>query len=1320
MKNNGNNHTLGEYYIGLDVGTNSVGWAVTDQEYNVARFHGNAMWGVRMYEDAQSASDRRMYRTNRRRLERRKQRLCLLEELFADAIAKVDPIFFMRLKESFLKPDDKEMSGGKHLLFRDEGYTDINYYADYPTIYHLRSKLIHSPEKHDIRLVYLAIHHIIKNRGHFLYSGGTGNEDKTLENALLELEAYLHDEYEIGFAPADREKFGSILRDPNSNITKKKKDLCGAYGKIPAGLQINMEALLNMLAGAKISFAALFCDEALKKAEIAGISLKDDMEASYDLLSEILGERLDLIVILKTVFDLAREAQILGAETYISDAKINRYNQNHKDLAKLKEYVRTYAPKQYGLIFSEKKEKLNNYASYSGYKLKSGIESCSQDEFCKFLKKELPDMEQKPEYAGIYKKIAEKTFLPKLRGTDNGVISYQIHRKELVKILENACRHYPFLNETGGDSLTVKEKIIRIFEFRIPYYVGPLNQKSQNAWVVRKDEKVYPWNFEEVVDTEQSAAAFMENLIARCTYTGDFVLPKDSLLYSEYAVLNEINPLKINGKPISAELKNEIYQRLFVESSRKVTKKKIAEYLLANGLMRSDDEISGVDDIIKSKLKSLHDFKSILDRTNDKAMVEDIIRSILVFGDDKTMLSKWLRKKYACLSDKDIRYICRLKYKDWGRLSKELLDGIFSVDEYGEARTVIEYLRSTNLNLMQLLTDEYEFAKKAESSRRERIGGKETLRDRVDAMYVAPAVRRSVWQALKIVDEIVDAKKAAPEKIFIEVARGSAKDRPNGRTISRKDRLIELYRACGKQSDALFEKLCAETDSSLRRDRLYLYYTQFGKCMYSGEKIVLEKLGNKELYDIDHIFPRSRIKDDSIDNRVLVKSSLNREKTNIYPLSADIRKKMAPFWRMLKEKDLISQKKYERLYRSTPLTEQELEAFVTRQIVETRQSTKALAAVMQELYPKTRIVYSKAGNVSDFRNEFGFIKCREVNDMHHAKDAYLNIVVGNVYDTRFTEKFFRNIQNETYSLNKVFQFDVKGAWSKGDSIATVRKYMSKNNILTTRMPFERKGEISDLKIKPAGKGQMEIKEGLPIEKYGGYNKISGAYFAVIEHQKGKKRIRTIEPVYIYKKDLFEEDPIRYCETILGLEKPEIIADKIRIDALLSIDGVRMNIRGRTGNRNVFQHSYQLKIDAEKEKYIKDTGKYIARCEKAREELAITKFDGITSAGNIALYDWFVEKLQSPAYSPLFGAALKALQERRSKFEELTICEQSKLLLEILKLFKCDCQCPNLSAIGGGQTVGKVLRNTKISDTNSCCLINQSITGLYETKVDLLR
>ena len=54
--------------------------------------------------------------------------------------------------------------------------------------------------------------------------------------------------------------------------------------------------------------------------------------------------------------------------------------------------------------------------------------------------------------------------------------------------------------------------------------------------------------------------------------------------------------------------------------------------------------------------------------------------------------------------------------------------------------------------------------------------------------------------------------------------------------------------------------------------------------MYSGEAIDFEALANGDGYDIDHIFPQSKVKDDSIDNRVLVKSDINQgEKKDIYP-----------------------------------------------------------------------------------------------------------------------------------------------------------------------------------------------------------------------------------------------------------------------------------------------------------------------------------------------------------------------------------------------------------------------------------------------------
>ena len=36
-----------KYYLGLDIGTYSVGWAVTDENYNLCKLGGNRMSGIR-------------------------------------------------------------------------------------------------------------------------------------------------------------------------------------------------------------------------------------------------------------------------------------------------------------------------------------------------------------------------------------------------------------------------------------------------------------------------------------------------------------------------------------------------------------------------------------------------------------------------------------------------------------------------------------------------------------------------------------------------------------------------------------------------------------------------------------------------------------------------------------------------------------------------------------------------------------------------------------------------------------------------------------------------------------------------------------------------------------------------------------------------------------------------------------------------------------------------------------------------------------------------------------------------------------------------
>ena len=44
-----------KFYVGLDMGTASVGWAVTDDKYNIIKRHGKALWGVRLFKTANTA-----------------------------------------------------------------------------------------------------------------------------------------------------------------------------------------------------------------------------------------------------------------------------------------------------------------------------------------------------------------------------------------------------------------------------------------------------------------------------------------------------------------------------------------------------------------------------------------------------------------------------------------------------------------------------------------------------------------------------------------------------------------------------------------------------------------------------------------------------------------------------------------------------------------------------------------------------------------------------------------------------------------------------------------------------------------------------------------------------------------------------------------------------------------------------------------------------------------------------------------------------------------------------------------------------------------
>lgn len=672
---------------------------------------------------------------------------------------------------------------------------------------------------------------------------------------------------------------------------------------------------------------------------------------------------------------------------------------------------------------------------------------------------------------------------------------------------------------------------------------------------------------------------------------------------------------------------------------------------------------------------------------------------------------------------------------------------------------IISAMRQTSYNLMELLGSRFGYGQAIEERNRKEEGqGRITYKD-VEDLYISPAVRRPLWQALKIVREIVKITGKEPSKIFIEMARENGEK--GKRTISRKARLQALYKKCRDDTRDWAKELEGKSEEDFRSDRLYLYYTQMGRSMYTGKPIDINRLFDRNVYDIDHIYPQSLTGDDSLDNRVLVEKTVNAKKGDTYPLSSaldgcyisgqqiriqDIQKEMRPFWHMLLEKELISKEKYNRLTRTIPLSDAEKAAFIGRQLVETRQSTKACAELLSKAYPQTRIVYTKAGNASRFRQYGGFIKVRDMNDYHHAKDAYLNIVVGNVFDTRFTANplHFLKGNHPVYSLNTEALYGHKvsrsgvDAWipaekdEKGQVIeghegtmGTVRKWMRKNNILFTRMPYERKGELFKENILKKGKGQVPIKGNSPvsdIKKYGGYNMAKVAYMMLVKREEKGKSVYLLESIPIHLKESLKTDNERleYCKKIWDAQgdkyiNPEICISKILFQSLLEIDGFKAHISRKTNNRFAMRNAQELCMDNALAGVLKNVLKFIHR-KTVQKDAVITEYDGVSDDNTLALYDLFVKKLSSSIYRKKYATQADFLCQSKDKFKNLSLEERCEVLGSILHLFQCNPVLSDLHLLGGKKSTGTILLNKKIKPEDHVYLIEQSVTGFFEKRI----
>ena len=1385
-----------DYTIGLDLGTASAGWAVTAGNGGLYYRNGIPTLGVRLYPSAETAAATRLKRGQRRRYNRRRQRIDRLQEIFAAPMQKVDEGFFARMRQSGLLSDDRDAAFGddaRHALFNTTDFTESDYYARFPTIWHLRRHLMESGEQADLRLVYLALHNIVKYRGNFLredeknVTAANADARVAVANLVSALTEYLelHEEREVSCSPDEE-----ALKDA---LDLKGRSTATRAVAIESALHLSdskrAKAIARACVGYKVEFSGIFFE--LEKGEGTNFSVADD-EKVEGFLSSCPDDAYALFEALQTAYSAYTLSSILSGASSISQAMIASYERHAHDLSIVKALVKEYlgldayrkmfrGPKTASGDYDINKLPKGSYTAYiAGEKLANG-KGCNHEDFIKNLRKVLSSSEsltKDERYEAIEERLNadDGEFLAKQKTRANGAIPFQLHLEEMDAIIDHQGAFYPFLLEH-------KAELEKIVSSRIPYYVGPLNgghdplghypansvdHSRKFAWSVRKPgmehAAAYPWNVEEIIDVDETAERFIRRMTGTCTYLyGEPVLPRCSLLYEEFCVLNELNSAKwceAGGSPHRFDWadREEMVEELF-KARKTVSHKAVADWLRSREPV-IDPVVSGTqgETGFESKLNSYNDFCKILRvrRLEDESCplnlwdIEQIILWNTVF-EDRSILKRKLEQTYGDILDAgQIKQIVKKRYTGWGRLSEKLLTGI-KIDTPMGPMSIMGILRHGDpttahhrqaMNLMETLREkEFGFEERIDEINKEYFEQQGTALT-VDDLSGSPALRRTVNQAMRIIDEIVHITGKEPARICIEVTRDDDLKKKGKRTATRYQKLVDAMESLKADAAEFDQDLLRQLKSSknaLDNERLVLYFMQNGKSLYSGKSLDVNQLST---YEVDHIIPQCYTKDDSFDNKALVFKNENQRKLDSLLLDTSIINRQRAWWNALNRAGLISDKKFRNLT-CTDISERMMRGFINRQLVETSQVVKFVRQLCEQKYPNTKVISVRASLGHEVRERCGLVKCREFNDYHHAHDAYLACEIARFIEYRYPKwqdgfdlalirryvkslggqfATTRNLPGKSGFIVDSFLRDgfdketgeiFKDQWDAGAVIDRLRRVMGYKKIFLTRMLEEQTGAFWDETVYSPKDAVIGKSLAMPLkgfgtsrmlnpQRYGGFNKVKQAYYFIFraKDRRGKwKNFFEGVPIHLVSEiGDTSESLLKYANKIAqekGCRDAQILRRKVKLRQKLEIDGSSLLLYGRDGASNEVRCAEEIAAPLEIAQ--------IAECFTVSDE-------PLPPEKKLALTNHLVHSVCQACPKLFEHLGLNAMGPAISDLDDENF---KSIVLQILAGSRAAIQTYDFSALGIGKR--KPIRMALGGKMEDIVWIDESVTGMYSRR-----
>lgn len=426
----------------------------------------------------------------------------------------------------------------------------------------------------------------------------------------------------------------------------------------------------------------------------------------------------------------------------------------------------------------------------------------------------------------------------------------------------------------------------------------------------------------------------------------------------------------------------------------------------------------------------------------------------------------------------------------------------------------------------------------------------------------------------------------------------------------------------------------------------------------------------------------------------------------------------------------MGEKKFKNLTRSV-VSDEDKQRFIARQLVETGQMVQCVTELFKRYYPDVHVSGIKAGLSSELREQYGLYKIRELNDMHHAYDAFLAATMGN-----FVERFMPWLDSESSAAirfrkaqearkddddNKVdlsskhgmilakFSRDqvdadtreiIRNAQQEICYLKAVWGYHDGHVVFLKR---QKSGKITEASRYRAGhaSAKLPLKKGMSCQRYGGFDSIKPAYIAAISYQKGKKRVGELVNVPIYLAEAIEQNP-KVLVDYLEKDYPgvQIIRPKILMNQRIEYEGSELLLRSCSEMYNARELFIPI--------YLHHT---LWKLYKAPKQLQPDDEEHLNT-----LISLLIEKMEKQY--PIFNGVAK----RMSVIDFDTLCFQEKciFIVETMKVMAVNGQYAMyktaLSRKELSDNQGRI--TNKVLNLSHITLIDQSITGLREKRTKL--